>query len=87
MPLGVIGPCFQIGFSLADKYGRHEISVKFDYGQNQIVKLGVTCPCYFCIRVYGNFKDVYLQSYLMCSITGQRETLLKVLCDLLPDNS
>ena len=47
MPLGVIGPCFQIGFNLADNKNRHEISVKFDYGQNQIVQLGVTCPCLF----------------------------------------
>ena len=47
MSLGVIVPCFQIGFNLADNSDRHEISVKFDYEQNQIVQLRVTCPCLF----------------------------------------
>ena len=32
MSFGVIGPCFQIGFNLADNYDNHEISVKFDHG-------------------------------------------------------
>ena len=38
---------FQIGFILANDQDGQEISVKFDYWQNRIIHLGVTCPCLF----------------------------------------
>ena len=38
---------FQIGFILANDQDGQEISVKFDYWQNWIIHLGVTCSCLF----------------------------------------
>ena len=35
---------FQIGFNLAGNQQRQEISVDFNYEQNRIIPLGVTCP-------------------------------------------
>ena len=51
---------------------------KFDYVQNQIVQLGVTCPCLFL--ALGSMGKLLDQSWsnLICSITGQREKLPKV---------
>ena len=34
----------QTCFNLADNKDRHEISVKFDFGLNEVVHSGVTCP-------------------------------------------
>ena len=35
---------FQIGFNLAGKQQRQEISVEFNFVQNRINSLGVICP-------------------------------------------